>query len=93
MALYTLRMQLLCDALEAALPQYLPPTDTPQGETAAAMRYACLDGGKRLRGVLVLEWSRVLCGDGIKASTSKKMPVAGIVPCHPSYDCGGDTIE
>ena len=33
------------------------------------------------------------CGDGIKTSTSKKMPVVGITPCHPSYDCGGHTIQ
>ena len=33
------------------------------------------------------------CGDGIKTSANKKMPVAGIVPCHPSYDCGGDVIQ
>ena len=33
------------------------------------------------------------CGDSIKTSASKKMPVAGIIPCHPSYDCGGHTIQ
>ena len=33
------------------------------------------------------------CGDGIKAGASKKMPVVGITACHPSYDCGGDTIQ
>ena len=33
------------------------------------------------------------CGDDIKTSASKKTPVTGIIPCHPSYDCGGDTIK
>ena len=33
------------------------------------------------------------CGDSIKTSTSKKMPVARITPCHPSNDCGGRTIQ
>lgn len=33
------------------------------------------------------------CGDNIETGTSKKTPVAGIVPCHPSYDCGGDAIQ
>lgn len=33
------------------------------------------------------------CGDNIKAGTGKKMPVASITPCHPSYDCGGDTTQ
>lgn len=32
-------------------------------------------------------------GDNIETGTSKKTPVAGIVPCHPSYHCGGDTIQ
>ena len=32
------------------------------------------------------------CGDDIETSASKKTPIAGIIPCHPSYDCGGDTI-
>ena len=33
------------------------------------------------------------CGDSIETSASKKMPVAGIIPCYPSYDCGGHTIQ
>ena len=37
--------------------------------------------------------SKQNCGDGIKTSASKKMPVVGITPCHPSNDCGSRTIQ
>lgn len=33
------------------------------------------------------------CGDDIKTSTGKKTPVMGIAPCHPSHNCGGNTIQ
>ena len=32
-------------------------------------------------------------GDSIETKASKKTPVTGIIPCHPSCDCGGDTIQ
>ena len=87
MSLYTEQMQALCDALEAALPQYLPATDTPQGYAAEAMRYACLDGGKRLRGVLTLEFCRVLCGDSVKA-----MPFAAAIEMVHAYSLVHDDL-
>ena len=37
--------------------------------------------------------SKQNCGNCIKTSTSKKMPVARITPCHPSCDCGSRTIQ
>lgn len=87
MKLYTEQMQSLCDALETALPQYLPAVDTPQGEAARAMCYACLDGGKRLRGVLTLEFCRVLCGDGVKA-----MPFAAAIEMMHAYSLVHDDL-
>lgn len=39
--------------VEAALERYLPASDTPPARLHAAMRYACLNGGKRLRACLV----------------------------------------
>lgn len=33
------------------------------------------------------------CGDDIETGASKKMPIAGIAPCCPSYNCGGDTMQ
>jgi len=47
--------------VEQALLQRLPSTDEPDhGQLHAAMRYACLDGGKRVRAVLVYMTGRVL---------------------------------
>ncbi|MGQ0662950.1 MAG: polyprenyl synthetase family protein [Pseudomonadota bacterium] len=46
-------------ALEAMLERLLPADDGPEGRLAAAMRYASLGGGKRLRPFLVLEGARL----------------------------------
>ncbi len=45
--------------IEAALDALLPAVEEPEGRLAEAMRYACLGGGKRLRGFLVIEVSRL----------------------------------
>ncbi|MBO1076667.1 polyprenyl synthetase family protein, partial [Roseomonas sp. 1311] len=44
--------------LEEVLETLLPPEEGPEARLAAAMRYATLGGGKRLRGFLVLESAR-----------------------------------
>jgi farnesyl diphosphate synthase len=41
--------------IESALDVLLPPTEGLESRLAEAMRYACLGGGKRLRGYLVME--------------------------------------
>jgi farnesyl diphosphate synthase len=41
--------------VEAALDALLPPDEGPEGRLAAAMRYATLGGGKRLRAFLVMQ--------------------------------------
>ena len=33
------------------------------------------------------------CGDNIETGTSKKTPVANIIPCHSSQKRGGDTVQ
>lgn len=45
--------------IEKTLDRQLPERDCPQREGIDAMRYSLLGGGKRIRGVLVLEFSRV----------------------------------
>ena len=45
--------------IEEALDILLPPVEGPEGRLAEAMRYATLGGGKRLRGFLVMEVSRL----------------------------------
>lgn len=46
--------------LDDALLRYLPPADTRPAVVHEAMRYACLNGGKRLRGILALAFCECL---------------------------------
>ena len=61
MAIYTEQLNAHLQAVENALPAFLPAAEGSAAVTAEAMHYACEGGGKRLRPVLVLEWMR-LCG-------------------------------
>ena len=47
--------------IEEALERYVPSTDAPYQRLVEAMRYSLLDGGKRIRPLLVLEFCE-LCG-------------------------------
>ena len=49
------------DAIEEFLDAALPQTDMPQRKLLDAMRYSLLDGGKRLRPVILLDFCR-MCG-------------------------------
>ena len=44
--------------IDAALDMLLPQTEGPEGPLLAAMRYATIGGGKKMRGFLVLEGAR-----------------------------------
>ena len=55
------RLQYYQTMLEAKLNSYLPETGPQQADVAAAMRYSLLEGGKRIRPILLLEFCRV-CG-------------------------------
>jgi geranylgeranyl diphosphate synthase type II len=48
--------------LDDALARYLPAADTRPAVVHEAMRYACLNGGKRLRGILALAFCDSLSG-------------------------------
>ena len=65
--MYTAQLKAHLQAVEQALPVYLPQIDRPWETVADGMHYACTDGGKRLRPVLLLEFCR-LCGGDIKAA-------------------------
>ena len=47
------------ETVETALDVLLPRPEGPEARLAEAMRYACLNGGKRLRGFLVIESARL----------------------------------
>ena len=65
--MYTAQLKAHLQAVEQALPVYLPQIDRPWETVADGMHYACTDGGKRLRPVLLLEFCR-LCGGDTKAA-------------------------
>jgi geranylgeranyl diphosphate synthase, type II len=53
--------------IDHALPEWLPPADTRPAVVHAAMRYACLNGGKRLRGILTLGFCELFGGSSQRA--------------------------
>ena len=61
MELYAQHLQAHLQAVEEALPKYLPASGGLQAVVEEAMGYACAAGGKRLRPVLLLEFCRI-CG-------------------------------
>lgn len=75
------------DAIEAALPTYLPQRDCPQQIVEDAMRYSLLGNGKRLRGVLVLCFAE-LCDGSIDAA----MPLACAIEMVHAYSLIHDDL-
>lgn len=75
------------EALEAALPAYLPSAEGPQGRVAAAMGYSLLSGGKRIRGTLVLAMCE-LCGGNLDVA----MPFAAAVEMVHAYSLIHDDL-
>ncbi len=86
-ALYTDALNRLCARFERALPEYLPETGGLQTTAAEAMAYACRDGGKRLRPVLLLEFCRLCGGD-----TEAAMPFAAAIEMIHSYSLVHDDL-
>lgn len=87
MAIYTNRLQAHCHRIEAALPAYMPATGGLQTVVAEAMAYACADGGKRIRPVLVLEFCRLCGGD-----TEAALPAAAAIEMIHSYSLVHDDL-
>ncbi len=85
--LYTERLQTHCAAFEKALPAYMPKTGGLQTVVAEAMTYACTDGGKRIRPVLLLECCRLCGGDSAAA-----MPFAMAIEMIHSYSLVHDDL-
>jgi glycosyltransferase involved in cell wall biosynthesis len=66
------RLARYAGSLEAALAAYLPPCPPPEDQTASAMGYSLLGGGKRIRGSLVLAFYHLYHED-----LSPALPYAG----------------
>jgi geranylgeranyl diphosphate synthase type II len=60
---YTARYEEYVLAVESALEGCLPERDIPQKKLLDAMRYSLLDGGKRLRPVMLLDFCDMCGGD------------------------------
>ena len=76
-----------CALIEAALPQYLPPRELPQGKVCEAMAYSLLGGGKRIRGCLVLAMCE-LCG----GKPEEALPFAAAVEMIHAYSLIHDDL-
>ena len=74
-------------AVEAALPGYLPQGDTLQKTVQEAMAYSLLGGGKRIRAVLCLVFCR-LCG----GTTEEAMPFACAIEMVHAYSLIHDDL-
>lgn len=73
--------------IEKGLAEYLPSENCAQESVCTAMKYALLDGGKRIRPVLVLEFCRV-CGGSIQSA----LPFACAVEMIHSYSLIHDDL-
>ena len=81
------RYSAYCAMLEAALPQYLPSAELPQGRVSEAMAYSLLGGGKRIRGCLTLAMCE-LCGGDVEAA----LPLAAAVEMIHAYSLIHDDL-
>ena len=76
-----------CNQIETALKHYLPKTGGLQEQLVQSMTYSLLDGGKRIRPILVLEFNR-LCGGSQEAA----MPFACAVEMVHTYSLIHDDL-
>ena len=81
------RLQYYQTMLEAKLNSYLPEKGPQQADVAAAMRYSLLEGGKRIRPILLLEFCRVCGGD-----PEKVLPFACAVEMIHTYSLIHDDL-
>jgi len=66
-------MQAVAREVEDTLDALLPPVPGPQGRVVAAMRYACLGGGKRLRPFLLVSSAAMF---DVPAATARRAAAA-----------------
>ncbi len=85
--MYSCEMQQHLAAIEAALPSFLPTPCKEYIPVPEAMLYACTEGGKRLRPVLLMELCRV-CG-GVPSAV---LPFACAIEMIHSYSLVHDDL-
>lgn len=84
---YTTSLRAHLQAVEEALPRFLPEAVADYRPVPEAMAYSCAVGGKRLRPVLLLEWCRVCHGD-----TTRALPFACALEMIHSYSLVHDDL-
>ncbi len=85
--MYTEVLAAHCRLFEEALPAFLPQEDGRKDTVIRAMAYACADGGKRIRPVLLMEFCRLCCGDAARA-----LPFAAAMEMIHSYSLVHDDM-
>ena len=85
--MYTEMLAAHCRLFEDTLPSFLPTVDGKKDTLIQAMAYACADGGKRIRPVLVMEFCRLCCGDANRA-----LPFAAAMEMIHSYSLVHDDM-
>ncbi len=85
--MYTEMLAAHCRLFEEALPAFLPQQDGRKDTVIRAMAYACADGGKRIRPVLLMEFCRLCCGDA-----SRALPFAAAMEMIHSYSLVHDDM-
>ena len=81
------RMRSVADAIEVELERLLPPPSGPAARLHEAMRYATLEGGKRLRPFLV-----VACGDLFGVPLERSLRVGAAIEMIHSYSLIHDDL-
>lgn len=79
-------IQQLKESLETGIEQLLPLSDTRPGKLHSAMRYSLCDGGKRVRGILLL-----LCSKVFEASADP-LPASIAIECIHAYSLIHDDL-
>lgn len=81
------RMKQVAEQIDTALDHLLPKPSGPESNLLEAMRYAALDGGKRLRPLLVLE-----CGQLFGMDEKAMLRIAGALECVHTYSLVHDDL-
>lgn len=85
--MYTELLAAHCRLFEQTMPTFLPVSDLKRDTVIRAMAYACADGGKRIRPVLLMEFCRLCCGDVTRA-----LPFAAAMEMIHSYSLVHDDM-
>ncbi len=85
--LLTQAMAETAQRIEAAFETLLPHSDLPEGRVHEAMRYACMNGGKRLRPMLVIAASEIF-----SVAPESALRVAASLECVHCYSLVHDDL-